>query len=417
MKKGALCLLFMLISVVYAEWLPIQTLETSQEWLAMPTIQIDGKGNAIAVWHRDENKGVCACIFDSASRKWGSVLPLSQGDSTKKRVNASVEMDSSGNALVVWDGDYIEAVYFNKATNQWSEPKKIAKSAEHRVPKVGFFPNGNGMLVWFEAESRSIQASLFNASNAMWSNPVKIAEKVVLPVAHNFEFKTDKWGNACAVWAEGDKDFPSVKAAYYFKDSSAWSSVFDVVQTSVYGLGIYFKPNENPVIVWSKGAAEEVFATEFHSKTLNKIERNIISFGLGPKVAANASSLAVSSIFVDVLTFEGGVTVQKHNQKFDEGNMLRLKGFVFFHSVGMDDAGNVIAAWNERTDDSNIERFSFYDSGKKNWSIPKELSRCAKDSQMLGMTSVAMHPSGHGAIVWDDALDGNHVIKAVIYRP
>jgi hypothetical protein len=184
------------------------------------------------------------------------------------------------------------------------------------------------------------------------------------------------------------------------------------------GIDLYFKSNENPVVVWSEGALSRIRATEFHSKTLNKIDTTTLAFGASPKVVANASnSIGVSSIFSNG-ELKASASVLKGGESYYSAKKIIMSGFVFFHSLAIDDAGNVIAAWNERADDSCVEKASFYSAATNSWSTPKELSISDKE-KTLGMTAVAMNPRGHAVIVWDriDSKTGNFELKAVVYRP
>ena len=421
MKKIAILFLFVLVSTINAAsvWLPTQTLDSSKDWLANPVVGVDGIGNAIVIWINSGTNEACVSRFNNSSQTWGSVSRLSMSTSEKKRANPSIEMDEAGNALAIWEGDYIEAAYYDIKSNQWSLPKKLSKSLEHRVPGVGFFPNGNGMALWYESETKTVQASSFDSSKNEWTSPVRIAEKVTLSNINYFTFKTDKSGNGCAVWVEGDSESPVIKAAYYFKDALVWSQPFEVAKPSTSsGFDLYFKSNENLVVVWSEGPLSRIHAMEFHSKTLNKIDSKIVAFGCLPKVAVNASNaIGISSVFSDV-EFRANANILKEDEGVYSGKKLIMAGFVFFHSLGIDDRGNVLAAWCEMGDNSSMEKVSVYSANTNAWSTPKELSRGDKEKS-LGMTAVAMHPKGHAVIAWDrvDSKTGNCELNAVIYRP
>lgn len=396
-------------------WTPVANLDSSKEWLSQPTARIDAKGNAVVAW-QTETQGIFASRFDSKSQQWQTSVVISLPHS--KCGNPNMSMDRAGNALAIWGGDNFAAAYYDALSNQWSPPLVLGKCGGSALPHVSFFPNGNAMAVWLNEATQSIQTVYFDKALQKWTDPISVFTNVVTSGFHNFCFKMDQAGNGCVIWTENGVNKPLLKGGFYNYETRIWSAAMDVAEASMFnGINLFYKSNGNAVIIWGEllDLTNAVLGNEYEAKTLNMLKnRAILSLGGFPRVDAKASEfMGLSSIMGP--QFTGGAAILDEDLELQLSDLLVWQEFAVFHDIGLDDRGNAIVAWNERGA-MTVEKIAHYNADKKAWKIVKEFS---ESEEGLGITKVDMHSKGPAVIVWDsfDEQAGNHVIKAVVYRP
>lgn len=154
-------------------WSGPALLETDDSGFAgSPEPAMDPAGNAIAVWYQKTGtwNDVFARRYDAALGQWQIAVNI-DGSGNKSAEYPTIGLDCRGNAVAVWhelgpDTWDIKSARFTKSSGQWSPPVLIENSSvgQARRPRVSLGADGTAACVWNDANAayfRNAAASLF----------------------------------------------------------------------------------------------------------------------------------------------------------------------------------------------------------------------------------------------------------------
>jgi hypothetical protein len=199
---------------------------------------MDSLGNAIAIWSQDDGDGVFSIYANRyiVGEGWQQEERIESGAGTTRHDDLSVyldiDMDEAGNAIAVWsqeDKDGIFSVYANRYTsvNGWGDEEIIDSSSETATNvAVDMDSAGNAFVVWQQEDEgfnvfprvSSIYSSRYE-SDSGWGTEQLIEsgdENAIHP-----DIQTDLNGNAIAVWIQGDTTGSIYSNRYVVKDKDA----------------------------------------------------------------------------------------------------------------------------------------------------------------------------------------------------
>jgi hypothetical protein len=185
----------------------VQTLSPSGEDAYTPQVAGGSSGNAVVVWERFDgtNYRVQARARSSAGALSAvQTLSPSGGDA----YNVQVALDSSGNAIVVWnrfDGtkNRIQAVV-RSSTGTLSAVQTLSSAGQNGdQPQVAVDSSGNAVVVWrrFDGTNYRIQARARSSAGAL-SAVQKLSASGQTAFAP--DIAEDPSGNAVVVWQRSD---------------------------------------------------------------------------------------------------------------------------------------------------------------------------------------------------------------------
>jgi len=175
-----------------------------------PCVVLDSSGNAIAVW--EQWGGSAMTIWSNryvVGEGWGETEVVDTGDITGS-FNPSVAVDASGNALVVWER--WDGTFFSISANRyvvgvgWGDAETIetGNAGDALTPEVAMTGSGDAIAVWSQTDSDHLN---------IWSNRYEVgtgwgtAEKVGADstgFAGKPQIGSDGHGNAIVVWTQWD---------------------------------------------------------------------------------------------------------------------------------------------------------------------------------------------------------------------
>jgi hypothetical protein len=186
-------------------------IETDNAGIAQfPEVAIDSSGNAMAVWFQDDGTryNIWANLYTSGSG-WGTAV-LIETDNAGNAEFPQVAFDSSGNATAVWaqsDGirKNIRANCYTSASG-WGTAVLIEtdNAGIAQFPEVAMDSSGNAVAVWQQSDGtrQNVWANRC-PSGAGWGTAVLI-ETDNLGDAIRPQVSFDSTGNAMAVWHQTD---------------------------------------------------------------------------------------------------------------------------------------------------------------------------------------------------------------------
>ena len=188
-----------------------------------PSIAVDPTGNAYAVWMCSElvdeepvNQGICFSYRPRAG-SWSAVVKVNDTDETDSLYSPSIAVDTKGNAYAVWlDGrDVTSPMYpyldiyvsYRPAGGPWGPNVRVNDDVPTvaRGPTIAVDGSGNAYAVWVDEHGGGWRPGLsfaYRPAGGDWSSDFQVnddgqrVDRTVRP-----DIAVDANGNAYAVWA------------------------------------------------------------------------------------------------------------------------------------------------------------------------------------------------------------------------
>ena len=191
-------------------WGTARLIETANTGNAeIPQLAVDPNGNAMAIWLKWDGtrNNLWANRFTVSNLDWGTATLIEHEDLGSVG-NASIAVDASGNAMVVWaqHNGTISNIWANRYTagTGWGSAEPLETNGFYAdFPRVAVDASGNAMAVWNQYRSHYFNryvsgtgwsiAALVIAGSTSTNEPTQAAR-----------FAFDANGNALAVWPESD---------------------------------------------------------------------------------------------------------------------------------------------------------------------------------------------------------------------
>jgi hypothetical protein len=248
-----------------------------------PQIALDAAGNALAVWETIAS-GTSQNILSSrlpvgspTNSPWGTPL-LVNSPTGGHAYGPHITFDQDGNALAVWQqyvtaDDVVSNILSSRlpaaAGSAWATPQTVNTDSNSQVaqgPQIAIDSSGNALVVWDQAtigapDSSHIWANRYVASASNWAVAAPISEE------GNFEAQAqvafDASGNALAVWIQN-----TVIASNSYTTGSGWGAPAAVATgvNSATNAQIAFDANGNAMAVWEQldnGNSDNVWSSRF----------------------------------------------------------------------------------------------------------------------------------------------------------
>jgi len=140
-----------------------------------PEVEIDSDGNAILVWRqRDAAEGfrIYARRWDNTAQAFGPVIGLNGAGDRHPRLG----MDQDGNAIAIWRGGGVYASHYSVATDQWSTPTQLNVGAAGNNGEISVDANGDALATWAETDSTGVSqyARHYDAATGTWGSAVAL---------------------------------------------------------------------------------------------------------------------------------------------------------------------------------------------------------------------------------------------------
>ena len=206
-----------------------------------PEIAMDANGNAIVVWVQSAGDllDVWANRYDATGGIWGTEL-LIETNVTGEAWMPTVAMDGSGNAVAVWTQS--DGTRFNVWSNRydatggtWGTPEAIETDTDDTYkPRVAMDGSGNAIAVWVEynyaAKCYTIWANRYEAGVG-WGVP-EIIETNDTGYARKPRIAMETGGDATVVWHQYDGDSYNIWSNKYYSNATIIDTDYDGIADS-----------------------------------------------------------------------------------------------------------------------------------------------------------------------------------------
>lgn len=400
-------------------WFSAKNLSASGQNAAKAQVAVDSSGNVIAVWER--SNGVTsitqAARYHGASNTWSSTTDLSAvGQSA---VDAQVAVDSSGNAIAVWErfnGSYtiVQASRFDAASGTWGAVADLSATGQHGDnPQIAFSPSGDAIAVW--SRGGIIQGATYDAVAGTWGAVTDLS--VPGQPATDPQIAFSPTGDAIGVWERSDGSNTIMRWAKYTGATKTWgtTAALSASGQNSDNAHIVFDASGNALAVWQRsngshtiargaryiGAANTWGATEDLSASGQNAQAPSVAMdGSGNAIAVWERSDGANTI-AQAARFTATTNLWSAAQDLSAPGQNAARPRVAF-----DGGGNAVAVW-ERSDGSNTRIQSARFKGGA-WTGAGDISSAGGDA---ARATVAVDADGNAVAVWERSDGVNTIIQ------
>jgi hypothetical protein len=209
-------------------WGTAEPVETDTAFTQQPSIAMDGKGNATAVWMQNDGTqyNLWANRYNNTSHTWGRAAPAHKGVSSNSHT-PQVALDSAGNAIMVWHsqqltGNFVGTVFASRmdaGTGAWGAPAQLGqREIQQRFiePQIAIEANGNAMAVWSYRDGNGYRAYYSRYSAGSWGSATLLEpDGIAQGSAESMRIAMNASGAAMAVWTHYDSGASQIFANAY----------------------------------------------------------------------------------------------------------------------------------------------------------------------------------------------------------
>ena len=201
-------------------WLSPVGLSASDQHAIEPQVGLDASGNAVVVWRRSNGSNNIVQSSRSADGGVSWSTPVNLSASGQDADHPQVAVDGSGNAVAVWHRENGSNTIVQSSRSadvgvSWTTPVNLSVSGRSALyPQVAVYGSGNAVAVWYRFDGRNniVQSSGSSDGGASWSTPVNLSASGQF--AENPQVAVGGSGNAVAVWHRGPPNNNIVQSSF-----------------------------------------------------------------------------------------------------------------------------------------------------------------------------------------------------------
>lgn len=216
---------------------------------------VDNNGNAVAVWNfpYGDKEAILSATLPYGSSQWVPA-PSPLATNIERLGGPFLNLDQKGQALAVWgnsrDGKYyVESARLSKSQWKANDPLEIPYSFQSMETHVN--STGTAWLIWMKGLGDNVAASTLSPNSKQWNQPETLSEKS--GISYNGpQIVSDLQGNVLATWQEYDQKNLVFVAYRRPKGLQQWKKTnFQNVPTHIYTRGwLSLDPKGNALFVW-----------------------------------------------------------------------------------------------------------------------------------------------------------------------
>ena len=404
-----------------SSWTPPVAVTPAGQPSTLPRLTMDGNGNAVATWIREQSSGATARQTQAgrltATGLWERPVDLYTPPATTAvpGETSDVALNAAGRGVAVWvraigaspTDQMVQAATFNAG---WGTAVNLMPAAGAGVtsPRVDVDSDGNAIAVWVQALGGTtvVRAARYTVS-AAWSVPITISipsENVTGGVA----FGMDATGNAVAAWMSISGGVPTLRASQYTEATNSWNAPATIGSAGR-------SPTVVRLAVNRTGSAAFVAFRSFEGGR-DVLRAARLEPGTGMWSAPALVSTPGQDVFdLDIAVDEQGRAVALWN-RFD-GAFRTIQSARYVGgwsapdnrmtgadtrdvSVDTDATGNAVAAWTRSDGTRYRVQASAFSIATATWTVAADVSDPLGDA---AVPQVRLHSNGTAVAVWQDS--------------
>jgi hypothetical protein len=403
-------------------WTPPETLTPPGQQSPRPQIAIDGNGNALVTWIREQGATRQAQAARQASTgSWSPPANLfSPAAATAVPLETSdVALNAAGRGAAVWvratgsgpSDQMVQAAIFNGTSWRTAANLLPASSPAVRSPRVDVDADGDAIALWVQVVNgvAVVRASRY-AVNGTWSAPITISaanESVEDGVA----LAVDDAGNALTVWTGAAGGVPTLRSARYTAGTNSWTAPIGVAPAG-----------RSPSVV--RLAANRAGTAAFLAYRGFDGTRDLLRAArFDPPSGTWSAPVDVSAPGAEVVDLDiaadeqgraltvwndvgGTVQAARYDGSWSTAGDRATGAEARDVSIDTDAAGNAVAAWGRWDGTRYRVQASVYSVTTNAWAATRDVSDTSGDAVA---PRVRLHNEGTAIVVWQSNSDYAYV--------
>ena len=322
-------------------------------------VAMDSTGNAIVVWQQDDGTvyNLWANRYDATTLSWGTAEEIESNSGSA--YSAQLAMDGAGNVMVVWrqSGDSAVNIWANRysaTTISWGTAEQIDGSSVGTayIPQIAMDSAGNAIVVWQHEDA--IWGNRYNATTSSWGTADLISTDG--ESANSPKIAMNSVGNAILVWLQSDGTVERLWSNRYNGTSSVWGTAEKIENNSESASypQIVMDGGGNGIVVWlqSDGTVERLWSNRYNATSS--------TWGAAEKIENNSES-------------------------------------AYYPQLAMDGEGNTIAVWQQS--DGTVDNIwsNVYSIATSSWG---DADTVRISNQAAYAPQIAINSDGKAIVIW-----------------
>jgi hypothetical protein len=420
-------------------WSPAQILEDDHAGMDdHPSVAINAAGNGVVAWQRDFELWVR--MYDGASGTFGPAWLVTV---PSRYDDLQVGIDGQGNVLLVWarDDAGAEGIWWSRSTDggvSWSVAAPVALGKLRRT-RLAVSPGGIALAAWTSRSADDVIANVGSCDfrDGRWSPAVNVPLPGMGFGDRNPRVALDDDGRGFLIWEQ---------PAELNGKTRIWTERYDggwlpesVAILDTYGVDDSYTPtialNEKGggtaiwLEVWTHGAPQ-LWARRFDGRAWSQTERltgaPLIEWDPPPREAIDPAGGSVAiwsevtslpeNYQVHAARFSAGAAGWQAPASLETNNLIGEDLTQYAEPlVGMDVEGNAIATWRKQQPSAQIQVFSAQLAAGSNAWIPPDGAPVHADAVHSAFaTDLAVARDGTAISAW--SYGPEYDIWACVYR-
>jgi len=350
-------------------WGTAELIETDAGAAYDPQVTVDSSGNAVAVWYQHDGSrySIYSNRYTASTGTWGTA-ELIETDNAGDAYSHQVTIDSSGNAVAVWsqsDGTRfnIWSNRYTALTGTWGTAELIETDNAGAAlnPQVAVDSSGNAVAVWqqYDGTRTNIWSNRYTALTGTWGTAELIETDA--GAAQFPHVAVDSSGNAVAVWSQYDGTRNNICSNRYTASTGTWGTA-ELIETDNAGAALNPRvagdSSGNAVAVWyqSDGTRFNIWSNRYTASTgtwgtAELIETDNVGYAMYPQVAVDSSGNAVA-VWHQSDGTRANIRYNHYTTSTGTWGTAELietdnAGDAMYPQVAVDSSGNALAVWQQ----------------------------------------------------------------------
>jgi hypothetical protein len=329
-----------------------------------------------------------------------------------------VAVSPSGYAVAVWtffDGaqDHVQSAILPLSGSWTVLPGYVSDPAEDaQLPNVVVDSSGNAVAVWeiFNGSTSRVQAARLPFGSSTWiSATADLATGITLDTGAKTQLGIDALGNTTAGWINALGASSFIQSARLPSGSDTWTSLTDIAANIPSNLTLEVDPAGNAVAVWEarsgfktilQGASIAFNATiwtqtaDLTTSSVNSFNPSLGVDGSGNAIAMWATGFAPSTLVIKASKLPFGTTTW-----LATSDVTVPEQGAFHPSIAVAPSGYAVASWQfKHTPSEFVIQGATLAVGSFSWSTPVDLTSLNQNNSRVPTTAV--DPLGNAIVLW-----------------
>jgi len=387
-----------------------------------PQVAADGNGNAVAVWAQSDGSFIhIRANRYVAGSGWLTPIRI-DSDNSNDAASPQIDMDGSGNAVVVWTQN--AKIWTNRYTAGvgWGVATSISIGGTSvDAPQITVDSNGDAVAVWQQLDSaQNVWANHYLAGWG-WGTATTISDGTGNATAP--QAATDTSGNAVAVWTQFDGTRDNIMANRYLA-GSGWGTAA-LIETDNNGAAkpqVSVTADGNAIAVWqqSDGTRTNIWANRYTAGSgwdvAALIEHDNAGPAIDPQVAVDGLGDAVA-IWTQADGIHNNIWANRYAADNAWGTPALVEsdnsGDAALPQIAVGANGNAVAVW-QQSDSTRTNIWSNRYTAGANWDTATLIETDNVGDAQL--PHIAVGGNDQAVAVWEQYDGARYNIQANLYR-